>query len=331
MLSFEPLEPQRLHDFYKNFRGAKTFLQHPAYGALRLSQGETVFHLGVVVNNTLLGTVLIQKVTTKLKTFLHIPHGPLIPEGCWEDFLRAYVLLGKKLECDFVRISPLLSPEKKPLFTALGFKDAAIHLVNPEKTWVLDIMPEEETLLAGMKKSTRYEVRRAGKVGFEIQKGRSTEDLEIFWNLHKETVKRNSFVPFTKASTEQELEIFGDNCQIISVLHEGVPQASGIFIFDDRAGYYHQGASLYSKLPVAHAYIWEAIKESRARGVREFNFWGVCDAENVNHPWVGLSKFKRGFGGEEQDFLHVQDFSINTSKYRLNRWVEKYRKWKRGY
>jgi len=339
MWTLKPIDHQASHQFYAEFLGDKTFLQSTAYEDLRAKLSENTQRLGIFQGETLIGTVFIQIAQTKLKRFAHVPHGPLIKlndeneeavASFWKWFLAEYINLGKQHKCDFVRISSLLPTADHRLLTSSGFRSAPIHLVNPEKTWILDLTKDEETLLSEMKKSTRYEVRKGIKTGFEVHKGKTNEDLDIFWKLHLETVKRQGFVPFARKLTETELAIFGDQAQIISVLHEGNPLASGVFIFDDRAGYYHQGASTYSKLPAAHAYIWQAILEAKSRGCTEFNFWGVCDQEAKSHPWYGLSKFKRGFGGFERNYAHAHDYPL-TPKYWLNWLVETYRKKKRGY
>jgi lipid II:glycine glycyltransferase (peptidoglycan interpeptide bridge formation enzyme) len=33
--------------------------------------------------------------------------------------------------------------------------------------------------------------------------------------------------------------------------------------------------------------------------------------ENANHPWKGLSLFKKGFGGHEKDYLRTKDYPLN--------------------
>ncbi len=190
-------------------------------------------------------------------------------------------------------------------------------MVNPEKTWILDITPDEEALLAQMKKSTRYEVRQIEKKGLTVKQGNSAEDLDIFWELHRETVARQKFVPFPKKNTEIEIQTFSEDCQIFSTKVENDYLSSSVILFDDQSAYYHQGASQYSKLPVAHATIWAAIKEAKKRGCQTFNFWGIVDDEAKKHPWYGLSRFKRGFGGEEHNYLHCQDYPL-TWKYTLN-------------
>ncbi len=330
------ISAEEYQTFVDNASRQTTFLQSQSYGELRASQGETIHYLGLFDGDNCIATALVQEIKTKLKTFCHIPHGPvwnnLPTDDLLKSFLEAYKDFGKSLKVDFVRISPFCDLEEKHNFKAAGFRDAAIHMVNPEKTWTLDITKNEESLLADMKKSTRYEVRKGLKpeVNFEVKKGNTKEDLDIFWELHLETVARQGFVPFSRKSTEKELEAFGANCQIISILHEKKPLASGVFLFNKNQGYYHQGASISSKLPAAHAYIWQAILEAKSRDCKHFNFWGVCDENNSKHPWFGLSKFKRGFGGSETDYLHVQDAPLST-KYWLTFGIEKYRRWKRGY
>ncbi|NJP03885.1 peptidoglycan bridge formation glycyltransferase FemA/FemB family protein, partial [Candidatus Gracilibacteria bacterium] len=215
------------------------------------------------------------------------------------------------------------------IFKNNKYRTAPLH-INPDRTWILDLSQGEDEILAHMKKSTRYEVRRIEKSGITVKQGNTPEDLDIFWQLHLETVSRQGFTPFSKKSTETELQIFGEDAQIFSAQIDNKFYSSSIILFDKKSGYYHQGSSIYSKAPVAHATLWEAIKEAKRRGCTEFNFWGVSPEENKKHPWTGLSRFKRGFGGEEKKFVSAQDFPI-TKKYWLNFAIERYRKRKRNY
>lgn len=333
MYQAQTITAAQLQHFYAAYQGEKTFLQSSAYGQYRESCGETVYLEGYFLNKDLVAVALIQELSSKLKHWLHVPHGPLVladhQANFWPWWLEHYAELGKNKNTDLVRVSPLVQTNQPLDFNTAGYKDAATHLVNPELTWALDITKPEDELLAEMKKSTRYEVRKGLKpeTGFTVT---VDQNLDAFWELHEATVARQGFVPFTRKSTEKELEAFGDDAAIITVWHEEKALASGVFLFDDKAGYYHQGASVPSKLPAAHAYIWAAICEAQKRGCTEFNFWGICDEDQKSHPWFGLSKFKRGFGGSAKSYHHVQDFEI-TWKAKLNRGLEAYRKKKRGY
>ncbi len=320
--------------FYNAFEGEKSYLQTSDYGDFREALGEKNFRYGIFFGDGMIGIAQFQRIGARRGTYLHTPHGPLIlPEhknpAC-VFFLEEYKKIGKREKCDFVRISPLFSPEEASAFRYAKFRSAPVHLVNPERTWVLNITQSEEEILKNMRSSTRYEIRRIEKCGITTHMGNTKKDLDIFWKLHEETVKRQNFVPFARHTTEKELEIFGNNIQIFSASFEQKMCSSSIIIFDPHSAYYHQGASIHSKAPVSYATLWAAIREAKGRGCQEFNFWGVSSESEASHPWHGLSQFKRGFGGKERIFLHAQD-AVLTPKYWLNFVVEKYRKWKRHY
>jgi len=48
--------------------------------------------------------------------------------------------------------------------------------------------------------------------------------------------------------------------------------------------------------------------------------------EKSDHRFAGLSLFKRGFGGEDFEYLHAQDLIINYPKYLINYAIESIRK-----
>jgi lipid II:glycine glycyltransferase (peptidoglycan interpeptide bridge formation enzyme) len=82
-------------------------------------------------------------------------------------------------------------------------------------------------------------------------------------------------------------------------------------------------------LPAAYAILWEAILEGKRRGCRWFNFWGVVGDDQENHPWFGLSRFKKGFGGEEVWYLHARDYPLSWRYWPV--WaLETWRRRKRG-
>ncbi len=336
------ISAKEIDSFWQNFKGEKTFLQGASYGAFREALGEKNFQKGIFWGDQMIGIAQWQKISARRGTHFHTPHGPLIEKKyngpALEFFLNEYKKIGKKEGCVWVRVSPLLGKEERVHFRAQKFRPSPVHLVNPERTWVLNLQQSEEEILKSMRQSTRYEVRRIEKCGITVRMGNTKKDLDIFWELHEETVKRQGFVPFARHTTEKELKIFGEEVQIFSASFEqkacpGLRSgmcSSSIIIFDKNAAYYHQGASLHSKAPVSYATLWAAIREARKRGCKEFNFWGVSDEKERHHPWHGLSQFKRGFGGEERVFLHAQDAPLKI-KYWLNWIIEKWRKWKRHY
>ena len=64
--------------------------------------------------------------------------------------------------------------------------------------------------------------------------------------------------------------------------------------------------------------------------MRYYSFWGIAPEDELNHPWKGLTLFKKGFGGRAEEYVKTQDFII-SKKYWFNYIIERLRKTKRGF
>ena len=192
----------------------------------------------------------------------------------------------------------------------MGFREAPIH-VHPELTWQLDITLPEEELLMKMRKTTRYLIRQGIKQEkLEILKSRNLKDVEVFNELYQKTVNRHHFSPFSLEYLKKEFLVFEPDNQILVFLakYQGEILASAIILFWQGIGFYHHGASSlkYPKVPASYLLQWEAIREAKRRDCRLYNFWGIAESglKNKNHPWWGLTLFKKGFF-KMHDFTHV--------------------------
>ena len=99
--------------------------------------------------------------------------------------------------------------------------------------------------------------------------------------------------------------------------YKGEYISAAIFIFYQGQAIYHHSGSLskFRDIPSTYLLIWEAVKYAKKIGMKEFNLWGVCEAQDFSHPWYGLSLFKRGFGGNERRFVHAQDLIVDPLAY----------------
>ena len=286
---------------------------------------------------------LIVKVTAKRGTFLFCPHGPIIKEQKTknkEQILKELINILKEIAKEegvsFIRISPIWerNEENIEIFESSGFRKAPIHM-HPELTWVLDITPSEEELLMKMRKTTRYLIRQAQKNSdIKIENSQTLNNVKKFNDLYQATVDRHHFAPFSLEYLKNEVSVFLPDNQVLIFLGRYKEEilSSAIIIFWQGIAFYHQGASLlkYPKIPVSYLLQWELIKEAKRKGCKIYNFWGIASNESKNHPWAGLTLFKKGFGGYKKEYVKTQDLLL-SSRYWLNYVVEKFRKTKRGF
>lgn len=298
--------------------------------------GHKTQKLGVYEDDTLVGVCLIEEVRAKRGSYLYAPYGPVLRE--WrKDPLEALVTYLRKLGSEqgfhFLRFAPFVrnTPEMKELFAQAGFRISPIHMLA-ETLWMLDIRPSEEDLMKGMRKTTRNLVRRAIKEQVTIDSDTSSEAVEKFIKLHKETEARHQFVAYDESLFREQVRAFADDNQVrvLTASHQNQVLAAAIIMYYGATASYHHGASVPSKIPAAYLLQWEAIREAKARGCTQYNFWGITESSDKKHPFYGLSLFKKGFGGEVLHLLPCQDLPLSP-RYALTYGIESVRRVRRGF
>ncbi len=347
---------EELENFLKRIK-PHTFLASWGWGEFEEMSGRKSWRLGAYESGSLIASATVSKTVARRGTFLVWHHGPVVDPlflNKTEEIVKALrdesVRIAKEEKCDFIRVSTTLSntPDNQQIFKSLGFREAPIHL-HSELGWVLelefsareihvggapaDVKKSEEELLQAMRKNTRYAIRKAEKDGIEIVSSSDMADFEKFWSIYMDTVTRQKFVPYSEKYLRNEFEIFMKSGQALLWFgkYQGEYIATAFVVYTSNSGFYHHGASTH-KFPAVSAselLQWAAIKEAKKRGCDQYNFWGVVPETAEKHPWYGLSRFKRGFGGHEEEYLHAKDYVLKP-KYWLTYCLERYRKWKRG-
>jgi len=315
-------------------REEANFLQSWYWGEFHQSLGKTVTRTGFFDGGTLVGVVLSVVEPARRGRYLTVPGGPII---AWERkavvnaFIDEIKTIARKEQCIFVRVRPQLLESESSIkqFSSLGFIPAPTHL-HAQLTSQLDITKSEDELMAGMRKATRYEIRKAEKLGIKVVSYSDTKFLKEFYDLQVMTAKRQGFVPFSYEFLKNQFEVFSENglALLYRAEFEGTILAEAFVIFYNNEAVYHYGASTDEgrKYPGAYLIQWEAIKEAKRRGIKRYNFWGVSPQGNEHHRFSGLSLFKRGFGGEDVSYLPAHDYVINKPRYILNSLIETIRK-----
>ncbi len=282
------------------------------------------------------GIVMIIK-KAKRGRYLEIPGGPIInwqDDKAVEKTRQLIVDTAKKHRCVFVRLRPQLidTPENRKLLeTKLKAKKSPMHLAA-EHTVILDLTKSEDELLKNMRRQTRYEVRRADKLGIKVESGNSEELFKEFHQVQSETAARQHFVPPDLKTLLAEKEAFSKNAKIyVAKTAEGEPIAYGLILIHENEAEYYEAAStdLNHKLPGAYALEWQAIKDLKKQKVKKYNLWGIAPPNQPHHRYAGVTTFKTGFGGEVVAFVPAHDIIISKIKYAPDYLIETIRKKRR--
>ena len=64
---------------------------------------------------------------------------------------------------------------------------------------------------------------------------------------------------------------------------------------------------------------WTAMREAKKRGCKYYDFLGIAPEGVTNHPWIGVTSFKKKFGGEVTSYPRAKEIVLRPFWY----WVYK--------
>jgi lipid II:glycine glycyltransferase (peptidoglycan interpeptide bridge formation enzyme) len=202
----------------------------------------------------------------------------------------------------------------EPGLNRLGFRRKPDVLPPGEvmtATLLLDLSPDVDSLMAGMRMSTRQNVRRAVKRGVTVREG-GAHDVETFRELMWALCKRRGISPspHQKGFFERLWNAFhpaGYVRLFMAELDGRVVSAGLTFPFGDTVRIWKIGwAGDQAKSSPNELLYWEAIRWSKLNGYRFFDFVSIENSlartlktgDPVDWSSIkGPSNFKLGFGG----------------------------------
>ncbi len=197
------------------------------------------------------------------------------------------------------------------------YSDEQVQFKN---TVMLDISPDEDTLLARMKQKTRYNIRLAERKGVRIRTG-GREDLELLYRMYAETSLRDGFVI---RSPEYYLDLWNSflkaNMATALIAEvEGVPVAAiWLFRFQRRAWYlFGMSTELHREKMPNYLLQWQAIRQAKASGCKVYDLWGAPDEFVESDPLWGVFRFKDGLGGTVVRNLGAYDLAVRPVWYAI--------------
>jgi len=323
MVTLKEITDPRQWEKFVTSRPESNFLQSYYHGKTYENLGKKVFYLGIFEGKKLVGICLGIVENAKRGRYLSIPGGPLID---WENqtlirsFFNKIKEIAKNENCIFIRLRAQIedTEDNRKLMKKHSLKPSPMHLMA-EHTLQLNLNQPEEAILAQMRKTTRYEIKKAQNLGIKVITSTEIKDVDEFYAVQLETAKRQKFVPFSLPLIRSEFLEFADQNQAVlyKAVLNGKNLAYALIIHYPTESSYHFGASTEEgrSFPGAYLIQWQAIKDSQKRGIPRYNFWGIVGENQTKHRFYGVSVFKRGFGGQEVKYLPAHDLVINPLKY----------------
>ncbi|MEI7452083.1 MAG: peptidoglycan bridge formation glycyltransferase FemA/FemB family protein [Candidatus Falkowbacteria bacterium] len=184
--------------------------------------------------------------------------------------------------------------------------------VQPSQTIILDLVKSEAELLAAMHPKTRYNIRLAEKKGVKIFTDNNRVDE--FLCLLKITTERDTFRGHDDDYYRTMLNFDPNFIKLFLAEYDGRIIAAGIFCFYGNGVTYMHGASDNNDRSVMAPYLlqWHLIAEAKKYGYKYYDFYGISEIK-----WPGVTRFKKGFGGEVVNYPGTFDYILSPFWYKI--------------
>ena len=280
------------------------------------------------------------------RSFWYVPHGPVLDytDPRASDRLRAMAIglreAGRAARAIAVKLEPRLAAGDEALtaFSQRGLRPTGETLQVGQTRIVA--LADDDALLAGFDKDTRYGVRRAEREGVTVTTVSDvhvTDAIDALHELVGQTQRRAGFPmpPIDRYRVAWRALAGAGRAAILEAHREGQLLASGMVVIEGRRSYYLFSGSRREergepKRYASYALQWAMLRLARERGALEHDLWGVAPADaDPDHPWHGVGLFKKGFGGHEVAWAGSWDVVVDPTLYRLRRTLAIARGWVR--
>ena len=317
-----------------------SFLQSWEWGEFQRALGHRVQRLKI--KDLLQAQVVVRELPAG-RSYLEVAKGPTLATGDapageagWrlaiEEFERKIREMGSGEKAILARINPPYERGRLDLSEVWRKPAILVRQLEPENTVLVDLTKSEDELLQHMHEKSRYNLRLAAKKGAKVENATDNgEAFEQFLGLLEETAKRDGIVSWPRERFRKFRDVFmtrpGEPRAelLIGSLDGRVLAGAIVMLFGDSGTYlYAASSALERNANVPSLVLWEAIKLAKARGKRWYDMWGVAPANEPNHPWAGITRFKTryvkpGVTGKEITGTGARDLVLDKTFYSLFR------------
>jgi peptidoglycan pentaglycine glycine transferase (the first glycine) len=310
-------------------------LQSYEWGELSRYLGARVFRLGALEDGKMVGAMQLVVSAIPLPTvvpglhfdWLYCARGPTVAQP---DSLALTLLiesahrLARKEHAVVLRLEPNIADDDAEMdrwsatYRALGFQINPFS-VHERRSWVLDIRPSTEQLLANFKMTWRQNVRVAERKGVIVREAESEADFDSYYNLLEITSERDAFFIHSKDYHKEVLRSFAEKGEGVLYLaeHEGEALAAKMLLRFGDCCWDMFGASSNNKRNLKATYLlqFRCIEWAKALGCSFFDFRAIPEILEPGESMWGVYEYKKGFGGFSRLHMPTQDYVYRPLVY----------------
>lgn len=197
-----------------------------------------------------------------------------------------------------------------------------------KSSWIVDLAPSEEDILAAMKPKTRYNIKYAARKGVTVSDETDSLPFGDFYALYQQTATRDAFPirPYRYVAGAWQAMRDAGLGRLFVARYQGQMMAALVAYTLGTKCWYMYGASQTEgrNLMPAHVLQWEVMRWAKGQGATLYDMLAIPTAEHRQEgdPWWGLYRFKSGFGGYPLDTVGSLELAYNRPLTRAWRRIE---------
>lgn len=319
MIEIRPLtEPEALQSVLRH-QPLQPFLQSWSWGEFQAAVGRKIWRLGAWEGDQLVGAALaVEHALLMGKTYIYCPRGPLAESpDVFRELVQAMRKIGQETGAMYLKVDPGKTAFPIPVETIPGASEGTT--LQPRQTLLIDVARSPAELLAAMHQKTRYNIRLAEKRGVGVRWSEEDQDFEKFIQLMHGTYSRQGIRLHSDAyyrllfTTLREAKL----CNLGLAEFEGTLVAANLNIWSEKTVTYLHGGSadVHKDVMAPHLLQWKTIELAHERGMTAYDLWGIAPENQPQHKWSGVTRFKKGLGGNVEVFPPAVNIVLQPSWY----------------
>jgi CelD/BcsL family acetyltransferase involved in cellulose biosynthesis len=185
----------------------------------------------------------------------------------------------------------------------LGGTAAGFERDESNYFYAIDLRPDVDALLKGIKRDNREDIRKAERRGLKHVVGREDTFVRAYFRLHAMTRSTQGVPPQPYAWFQNLARCMGEMLEVHLLLQDDVAIAGLVAMtFGDQVMVkYTASDPVRDRQGMGKSLLWKTIVRAKQRGVTSLD-WGRCEPEHR-----GLAQYKERFGAVRSDLVYLRN------------------------